>query len=330
MLLPNRHGNSADYRYGFQGQELDNEIKGEGNSVNYTYRMHDPRVGRFFAVDPLSWEYPWNSPYAFSENRVVDGIGLEGREWDNVIMRLSLYYSNWKLEITTAKGNVLQGANRSNDMINYHPQIAENKKDFMHDVQLTAGLTELAIAKPLELTTMTTIVAGVTVPAVIYGAPAVATLIPEGTAIYLEKAIAEASLDAFKQLLQNGGDVEQVDWANVVISGVIKNKAASDFFKAFIDAKEGDVSLKSLDEGLYDFALRRIIDKGVKKAGIDKSEGADIVKSVFENLLIKMFKDEIRKQIKEVNIEPTKIPSKKVDERAKNNKVNDKTKVKKG
>jgi len=78
MLLPNRHGNTSDYRYGFQGQELDNEIKGEGNSHNYTYRMHDPRVGRFFAVDPLVHDYPWNSPYAFAENRVIDGMELEG------------------------------------------------------------------------------------------------------------------------------------------------------------------------------------------------------------------------------------------------------------
>ncbi|MFD2561232.1 DUF6443 domain-containing protein [Aquimarina rubra] len=83
MLLPNRHGNSAEYRYGFQGQELDNEIKGEGNSVNYKYRMHDPRIGRFFAVDPLAPDYPWNSPYAFSENRVIDGVELEGLEYRN-------------------------------------------------------------------------------------------------------------------------------------------------------------------------------------------------------------------------------------------------------
>ncbi len=81
MLLPNRHGNSSEYRYGFQGQELDNEIKGDGNSVNYKYRMHDPRIGRFFAVDPLFRAYPHNSPYAFSENRVLDGIELEGLEW---------------------------------------------------------------------------------------------------------------------------------------------------------------------------------------------------------------------------------------------------------
>ncbi|PQJ22568.1 RHS repeat domain-containing protein [Nonlabens xylanidelens] len=83
MLLPNRHGSvdSDSYRYGFQGQEKDDEIKGEGNSYNYKYRMHDPRLMRFFAVDPLSKQYSWNSPYAFSENRVIDGIELEGLEF---------------------------------------------------------------------------------------------------------------------------------------------------------------------------------------------------------------------------------------------------------
>jgi len=42
--------------------------------------MHDPRIGRFFAVDPLTSKYPWNSPYAFSENRVIDAVELEGLE----------------------------------------------------------------------------------------------------------------------------------------------------------------------------------------------------------------------------------------------------------
>ena len=45
--------------------------------------MHDPRVGRFFARDPLESKYPWNSPYAFSENRVIDMIELEGLEAAN-------------------------------------------------------------------------------------------------------------------------------------------------------------------------------------------------------------------------------------------------------
>ncbi|CAG5081207.1 hypothetical protein [Parvicella tangerina] len=43
--------------------------------------MHNARLGRFFSVDPLSAKYPHNSPYAFSENRVVDGTELEGSEF---------------------------------------------------------------------------------------------------------------------------------------------------------------------------------------------------------------------------------------------------------
>jgi RHS repeat-associated protein len=80
MLLPNRHGSSDSYRYGFQGQEKDDEINGEGNSVNFTFRMHDPRVGRFFAVDPLTHQYPWYTPYSFSGNKVIAFVELEGKE----------------------------------------------------------------------------------------------------------------------------------------------------------------------------------------------------------------------------------------------------------
>jgi len=80
MLVPTRHGSSDSYRYGFQGQEKDDEIKGEGNSLNYTFRMHDPRIGRFFARDPLASKYPFYSPYQFSGNRVIDMVELEGLE----------------------------------------------------------------------------------------------------------------------------------------------------------------------------------------------------------------------------------------------------------
>ena len=77
----------SSYRYGFQGQEGDNEVAGQGNSWNYKYRMHDPRIGRFFAVDPLADKYPHNSPYAFSENVVINAVELEGLEKYEVIMQ---------------------------------------------------------------------------------------------------------------------------------------------------------------------------------------------------------------------------------------------------
>jgi RHS repeat-associated protein len=80
MFLPKRHDSDESYRYGFQGQEKDDELKGEGNSLNYRFRMHDPRVGRFFARDPLAKQFAWFSPYQFSGNRVIDRIELEGAE----------------------------------------------------------------------------------------------------------------------------------------------------------------------------------------------------------------------------------------------------------
>ena len=81
MLQPNRTFNNPTYRYGFQGQEKDDELKGAGNSINYMFRMYDSRLGKFLSLDPLSVQYPHNSPFAFAENRVIDGIELEGAEY---------------------------------------------------------------------------------------------------------------------------------------------------------------------------------------------------------------------------------------------------------
>ncbi|MBI1268257.1 MAG: hypothetical protein GC193_12600 [Cryomorphaceae bacterium] len=95
MMMSGRSFDEAGYGYGFQGQETDDEIKGEGNSINYKYRMHDARIGRFFAVDPLAASFPWNSSYAFSENRVVDAVELEGLE------QVSFHQKSW----TDSDGN---------------------------------------------------------------------------------------------------------------------------------------------------------------------------------------------------------------------------------
>ncbi len=80
MLMPERNWSTDWYRYGFQGQEKDDEIKGVGNSVNYTYRMDDTRLGRFFTIDPLNTKYPMYSPYHFSSNQPIHARELEGLE----------------------------------------------------------------------------------------------------------------------------------------------------------------------------------------------------------------------------------------------------------
>ncbi|MCO5268366.1 MAG: hypothetical protein M9897_05670 [Brumimicrobium sp.] len=85
---------SGGYRYSFQNQEKHDEIRGKGKYINYKYRGYDPRVGRLdWMVDPLADSYPWNSPYAFSENRVLDGVELEGLEFvpSNDMKRIDVY-----------------------------------------------------------------------------------------------------------------------------------------------------------------------------------------------------------------------------------------------
>lgn len=95
MLVPNRHASTDTYRYGFQGQEKDDEIKGiEGSSLNYTFRMHDPRAGRFFAVDPLTKKYPHYTPYSFSGNKVIAFTELEGMEEFTIHHRS---FAPWKM-----------------------------------------------------------------------------------------------------------------------------------------------------------------------------------------------------------------------------------------
>lgn len=81
MEMPGRSFNSTSYRFAFQSQESDDEIFGSHSSfLNFKYRGYDSRIGRFWSVDPLAASYPWNSSYAFSENRVIDAIELEGLE----------------------------------------------------------------------------------------------------------------------------------------------------------------------------------------------------------------------------------------------------------
>jgi RHS repeat-associated protein len=79
--MPNRSFSSSDYRYGFNGQEKDDEVKGSvGIHYDFKFRMYDPRLGRFFSIDPLTAQYPMHSPYQFAANNPIRYFDLEGLE----------------------------------------------------------------------------------------------------------------------------------------------------------------------------------------------------------------------------------------------------------
>ncbi|HMG17057.1 MAG TPA: RHS repeat-associated core domain-containing protein, partial [Saprospiraceae bacterium] len=80
-LMPGRNYAIIDqYRFGFNGKENDNEIKGKGNYQDYGMRAYDGRLGRFFSVDPLAKKYPELTPYQFASNTPIQAIDLDGGE----------------------------------------------------------------------------------------------------------------------------------------------------------------------------------------------------------------------------------------------------------
>lgn len=68
------------YRYGFNGKENDNEVKGEGNQYDYGFRIYDTRIGRFLSVDPLYKSFAMLTPYQFASNTPIAAIDLDGLE----------------------------------------------------------------------------------------------------------------------------------------------------------------------------------------------------------------------------------------------------------
>ncbi len=70
---------SSDYRFGFNGQEKDNEIKGIGNSLDFGARIYDSRLGKWLSLDPMADLYPSESDYSFSLNNPIKNIDVGGQ-----------------------------------------------------------------------------------------------------------------------------------------------------------------------------------------------------------------------------------------------------------
>jgi hypothetical protein len=71
---------TGGYRFGFQGQEKDDEVYGEGNLNTAEFWEYDTRLGRRWNVDPVV--KPWESGYAVMGNSPIalcDPLGLDAK-----------------------------------------------------------------------------------------------------------------------------------------------------------------------------------------------------------------------------------------------------------
>ncbi len=103
------------YRYGFNGKENDDEVKGEGNQQDYGMRVYDPRLGRFLSVDPITSQYPMLTPYQFASNRPIDGIDLDGLEYVSKIQKFE-YNGTWIDYVSAIDNGII-------DILNIVPEL---------------------------------------------------------------------------------------------------------------------------------------------------------------------------------------------------------------
>jgi RHS repeat-associated protein len=195
-LMPGRNYNAGSYRNLFQGQEHDDEIFGSaGSSYAYKYRMHDPRIGRFWSIDPLAAKYPHNSPYAFSENRVIDGVELEGLEWQRMVG----YMKSWTGYDDNQAGNQA-----------YERQFAKTQLKLANE-SFQKAKYDLLVRPIVEEPRLAMMAA----PLAIILAPEMAAAASTVVELGVPMQLLDGGSEAASQLIFNGGDLNKVDRMDV-------------------------------------------------------------------------------------------------------------------
>lgn len=101
MAINNRSKSNSGYRYGFNGMEKDDELKGANNSYDFGARIYDSRIGQFLSLDPLMKKYPHSSPYVFVNNNPILYRDMDGRDW--------IYYDEDGNELNRTKSKWYHG-----------------------------------------------------------------------------------------------------------------------------------------------------------------------------------------------------------------------------
>ncbi|MBC7382930.1 MAG: hypothetical protein H7296_08025 [Bacteroidia bacterium] len=91
-------GDLSGYRFGFNGQEKDDEVDGGGNTMSAEFWEYDARLGRRWNVDPL--DYPWQSGYATLDNNPICNNDPDGLEANHQAGPIKDFFRNLGHKIT--------------------------------------------------------------------------------------------------------------------------------------------------------------------------------------------------------------------------------------
>jgi RHS repeat-associated protein len=123
---------ARSYRYGYQGSERDDEIKGNGNQYTTYFRGLDPRLGRWLSVDPKASSLPWQSPYCSMDNNPIALNDVKGDKTEDWVKNEKTGKITWdknaKDQSTTAIGSKYIGSKPSDIVEHFFGKTQFSKK----------------------------------------------------------------------------------------------------------------------------------------------------------------------------------------------------------
>jgi RHS repeat-associated protein len=222
MEMEGRTASSLNYRYGFNGKEKDasGEFSASQTHYDYGFRIYNPVWGKFLSVDPLTGSYAMLTPYQFASNRPIDGVDLDGLEWNQAthehppILPVlggtvragwnNLTYSIWR------NHQIIYGGKSETDIPYRNYFVSDNGGN------IEIGYTEQKVEPPLSTKLLNNLVAGIDVT----------SMFPSSQGV---------SLMAHAPFVLNGGQTAR--WVAESIKGW--SKAAIDYQELVTGVKAG-------------------------------------------------------------------------------------------
>jgi RHS repeat-associated protein len=248
--MPGRTDSHLGHRYGFNGKEMDNGVKGEGVQYDYGFRIYDARMARFLSVDPLTASYPWYTPYQFAGNKPIWAIDLDGKEEDltNDDETLYTYYGSNEIVIS---GSRKLSVHEKNAIMEYRW-----KKRSQTGTGFGLSVNQLAVGQEEWTKQLKRQVAGL----LFLGAsgPLAAGAVALGSPAYFKSVALNYAIEFGTQLLFDKEiDIGRVDH----FDKLLPSSKFSNLFTSAINFTDGELSLADRNNFLVNFSIGVVFDK---------------------------------------------------------------------
>jgi RHS repeat-associated protein len=255
MTMPGRKFTAASgYRYGFNGKEVDTEVKGDGNQQDYGMRPYDPRLGRLISVDPLTKKFPWYTPYQFAGNnpiRNIDFLGGQPEDFMENWIRMTIVDGKTGVEarsvidmhgrdyrviydkVTQKAWFIHEGNNGQYEYWEHNPGANQQQMITSNSGRKNNGQWKSFETKNQQDDARRARVAGEFVEgfstAIFLGAaagaaaPAASSALSALSTSYAGRGVINATIDAGSQLIANGGNINDLNLTSIGASLALPN-----------------------------------------------------------------------------------------------------------